>query len=385
MPANAWMLIKETVTSFMEDEALSRGAAISFYTVTSIAPVLYIVVAIAGLAFGQDAARGAIADQVSGLMGKESADLLQNAIKSAADTSSGVLATVVGTRDPGGGSLGGLRGDAIGPERLLEGRAQRDDRLPADPRPCGEPGLVAALGFLLLVSLVISAGLSALGNYINAFLPFADFILEGLNFLISFVLISVLFAAIYKVLPDKRLAWRDVLVGAVATALLFTLGKFLIGLYIGSSAIASSYGAAGALILVLLWVYYSAQIFLLGAEFTKVYASHHGSQRPGLQAFASGRGPRARAHASQSVPAAEAALPATPREEAEARVFLWNFAAGHRADRRAPADPAPPSLRGLRPAARGPLDRGRALRESAAQLSLGRNDHGDECGAAGSA
>ena len=189
-------------------------------------------------------------------------------------------------------------------------------------------GLVAALGFLLLVSLVISAGLSALGSYINAFLPFADFILEGLNFLISFVLISVLFAAIYKVLPDKRLAWRDVLVGAVATSLLFTLGKFLIGLYIGSSAIASSYGAAGALILVLLWVYYSAQIFLLGAEFTKVYASHRGSHRPGLKAFASGRGPRSPAHASQSVPAAEAALPATPREDAVARVFLWNFALG---------------------------------------------------------
>jgi membrane protein len=255
MPANAWLLIKETVTSFIEDEALSRGAAISFYTVTSIAPVLYIVVAIAGLAFGRDAARGAIADQVSGLMGKESADLLQNAIKSAADTSSGVLATVVGlvTLVVAASGVFGEMQSALNAFWKVEPRGTTVSRLIR--ARAASLGLVAALGFLLLVSLVISAGLSALGNYINAFLPFADFILEGLNFLISFVLISVLFAAIYKVLPDKRLAWRDVLVGAVATALLFTLGKFLSGLYIGSSAIASSYGAAGALILVLLWVY----------------------------------------------------------------------------------------------------------------------------------
>jgi len=146
-------------------------------------------------------------------------------------------------------------------------------------------GLVAALGFLLLVSLVISAGLSALSSYVNAYLPFGHFILQTLNFLISFALISVLFAAIYKVLPDKELEWRDVLVGAAATALLFSIGKFLIGLYIGSSAVASSYGAAGALIVVLLWIYYSAQIFLLGAEFTKVYASHHGSQQPTSEAM----------------------------------------------------------------------------------------------------
>jgi membrane protein len=140
-------------------------------------------------------------------------------------------------------------------------------------------GLVAALGFLLLVSLVISAALSALSEYVNAYLPFGHFILQAVNFLISFALISVLFAAIYKVLPDKDLEWRDVVVGAVVTAFLFNIGKFLIGLYIGSSAVASSYGAAGALIVALLRIYYSTQIFLLGAEFTKVYAHHHGSQQ----------------------------------------------------------------------------------------------------------
>ena len=173
---------------------------------------------------------------------------------------------------------------------------------------------------------MISAGLSALGNYINAFLPFADFILEGLNFLISFVLISVLFAAICKVSPDKRLAWRDVVVGAVATALLFTLGKFLIGLYIGSSAIASSYGAAGALILVLLWVYYSAQIFLLGAEITKVYASHHGSQRPGL-AFRRASLARPRAP-GQSVPAPKRHFPPATRRRRSPRLPV-EFRPGH--------------------------------------------------------
>jgi membrane protein len=133
--------------------------------------------------------------------------------------------------------------------------------------------LVAALGFLMLVSLVISALLSALADTINAVLPFSAEVLEVLNFIISFALISVMFAAIYKVLPDAKLSWRDVLVGAVVTALLFTVGKFLIGLYLGRSLVASSYGAAGALIVVLLWIYYSPQIFLLGAEFTKIYAS----------------------------------------------------------------------------------------------------------------
>src|SRR6202047_2083179 len=278
MFGNAWELGKESVTSFINDGALSRGASIAFYTVTSIGPVLLIVVAIAGLAFGQDAARGAIVSQLSWLMGQESAELLQNVIRSASGKPSGIFASAFGVitllvtasgvfgemqstlnaiwkADPKGGTV----------SRLLRARA-------------ASLGLVAALGFLLLVSLVISALLSALGQEINAYIPFGHFIFQAVDLLISFALISVLFAAIYKVLPDRELKWRDVLVGAVATAFLFSIGKFLIGLYIGSSAVSSSYGAAGALIVVLLWIYYSAQIFLLGAEFTKVYAGYHGSQ-----------------------------------------------------------------------------------------------------------
>ena len=281
MFGKAWELGKESVTSFINDGALSRGAAIAFYTVTSIGPVLLIVVAIAGLAFGQDAARGAIVSQLSGLMGQQSAELLQNVIRSASGKPSGIFSSALGVitllvtasgvfgemqstlnaiwkADPKGGTV----------SRLLRTRA-------------ASLGLVAALGFLLLVSLVISAGLSALSEYVNAYLPFG-----AVNFLISFALISVLFAAIYKVLPDKDLEWRDVLVGAVVTAFLFNIGKFLIGLYIGSSAVASSYGAAGSLIVALLWIYYSTQIFLLGAEFTKVYVPP--SRQPAANAASCG-------------------------------------------------------------------------------------------------
>ena len=140
-------------------------------------------------------------------------------------------------------------------------------------------GLVAALGFLLMVSLVVSTALTAFGDYLDSVLPFGKVILTVLNVLVSLMLISFLFAAIYKVLPDRSLEWRDVVVGAVVTGILFTIGKALISWYIGSSAVASSFGAAGGLIVLLLWVYYSAQIFLLGAEFTKIYAKRHGSKQ----------------------------------------------------------------------------------------------------------
>lgn len=272
-------IIKESAFAFIDDEALTRGAAIAFYTVTSIGPVLFIVVAIAGVAFGEDAARGAISSELAGLMGQQSADLLETAIKSAARSSSGFLPALVGIftlvitasgvftemqqtlnviwrAEPKGTTV----------SRLLRARA-------------ASLGLVAALGFLLLVSLVVSALLTALSNYIDAYLPFGHLILQALTFLISFGFITLLFGAIYKILPDRRIEWHDVMIGAVVTALLFSIGKSLIGLYIGSSSMASSYGAAGSLIVVLLWIYYSAQIFLLGAEFTKVYAAHRGSHR----------------------------------------------------------------------------------------------------------
>jgi membrane protein len=250
-----WALLKESVDGFVEDEALTRGAAIAFYTVTSIGPVLFIVVAIAGLFFGEEAANGAVSAQLGGLMGQQSADLLQTAIQSASGKLSGVLATIVGIIVLVIAASGVFT--EIQQTLNVIWRAEvHSGKLSALVRSRATSlGLVAALGFLLLVSLVISAVLTALSNYINAMLPSGHLILQALNFLTSFALITILFAAIYKILPDKHIEWRDVLVGAVATAFLFTVGKFLIGLYLGSSTVASSYGAAGGLIIVLLWIY----------------------------------------------------------------------------------------------------------------------------------
>ena len=272
-------MLKDTVLSFIDDEVLSRGAAIAFYTVTSIAPVLLIVIAIAGLVFGRDAAQNAISNQFSGLMGRQTADVLQSAVASAADKSSSIIATIIGITTliaTASGVFGEMQAalnsiwkakpQATTVSRLIRARIL-------------SLGLVAALGFLLIVSLVISAGLTVFGNYLDTVLPMGKLILPGLNFVVSVVLLGVLFGAIYKVLPDRSLQWNDVIVGAVITSVLFNIGKSLIAWYIGSSAIASSYGAAGGLIVLLLWVYYSVQIFLFGAEFTKVYANRHGRKQ----------------------------------------------------------------------------------------------------------
>jgi membrane protein len=202
---------------------------------------------------------------------------VQKVVQSASGTSTGIIASIIGVITlvvTASGVFGEIQSalNAIWKAELHGSTISRLLRARA-----ASLGLVAALGFLLLVSLVISALLSALANYINAQLPFGALTLQLLHFVMSFVLISVMFAAIYKVLPDAELSWRDVLIGAVVTALLFNLGKFLIGLYLAHSALTSSYGAAGALIVVLMWIYYSAQIFLMGAEFTKVHASRRGT------------------------------------------------------------------------------------------------------------
>jgi membrane protein len=279
MFTGAWNMVKETVLSFIDDEALSRGAAIAFYTVTSIAPVLLIVVAIAGLAFGHDAAQNAIITQLSGLMGQQTAEVIQAAIASAAGKSSGILATIIGVATlvaTASGVFGEMQSslNAIWKAKSVATTVSRLIRARATSL-----GLVAALGFLLIVSLAVSAGLTAFGNYLDSIIPIGKLIFPILNFFVSLALLAALFAAIYKVLPDRRLEWRDVIIGAIVTSVLFTIGKSLIGWYLGSSAVASSYGAAGGLIVLLLWVYYSVQIFLLGAEFTKIFANQHGSKQ----------------------------------------------------------------------------------------------------------
>lgn len=280
---DGWTLLKESILGFINDNALSHGAAMAFYATTSLAPILLIVVAIAGMAFGNDAAQLALSAQMAGLMGPQSAELLQATIENASHKEAGTLASILGLVTllvTASGVFGEMQvalneiwkvkpgGTSI--SRLVRARA-------------ASLGLVAAFGFLLLVSLVVSAAISALGDIINAYLPFGTLILSAINWIVSFALIALLFAAIYKVLPDRALQWRDVGVGAVVTAFLFTIGKSLIGWYIGTSAVASSYGAAGALLVVLLWVFYSSEIFLLGAEFTRAYSVRYGS-RSDLQA-----------------------------------------------------------------------------------------------------
>ncbi|KRB23856.1 BrkB (serum resistance)-like protein [Mesorhizobium sp. Root695] len=280
-----WDLVKESAVGFVNDNALSHGAAMAFYATTSLAPILLIVVAIAGLVFGRDAAQLALSAQISGLMGPESADLLRTALQSASSKLSGTWAAVIGviTLLVAASGVFGEMQQSLNTIWKVEPQGSSLARLVR--ARAASLGLVAALGFMLLVSLVASAAISALGNIINAQLPFGTFVLGVMNAVFSFALISGMFAAIYKVLPDRTLEWRDVGIGAVMTAALFTLGKSLIGWYIGTSAIASSYGAAGALLVILLWVYYSSEIFLLGAEFTRAYSIRHGS-RSDLEALA---------------------------------------------------------------------------------------------------
>ncbi len=265
-------ILESTVENYIASDSLTRGAAIAFYGVTSLIPVLVIVTAIAGLAWGEEAARGAVVRELAGLIGSDSAKFIQGAIENAYYSGSTGFALVVGTIILAltvSGVFGELQSAlnavwkvddrAFSISRLLRGRA-------------ASIGLVIGLGFLLLVSLVIDAGISATSGYIDQHLRYGAAFLATLSMAVSFLLTWTLFAAIYKVLPDKPLDWRDVTFGALVTAIAFEGGKNLIGLYLGTSTVISSYGAAGALASVLLWIYYSAQIFLLGASFTKACA-----------------------------------------------------------------------------------------------------------------
>lgn len=303
-----WCLSKESFTGFVKDNALSHGASMAFYVATSLAPVLLIVVAIAGLAVGQDAAELALSAQISGLMGAQTADLFRAATESASSQAAGTWAAVVGVITllvTASGVFGEMQ-LALNAIWKIEPRGASLSRIVR--ARAASLGLVGALGFLVLVSLVASATISALADFLNEYLPFGEAIASAINTAFSFALTALLFSAIYKVLPDRSLAWRDVFLGAVVTAALFTLGKSLIGWYLGTSATASSYGAAGGLLITLLWVYYSSQIFLLGAEFTRAYSVRRGS-RPDLGPVISAANvPAASARGSVGVPA-EAILP----------------------------------------------------------------------------
>jgi membrane protein len=280
---NIRRLAVESVEAFINDDALSRGAAIAFYSVTALGPVLIIAIWIAGSVFGHGAARDAISWQFQTLMGHGSSKLLLAVLEHASAHAEGIGPTIIGILAllfAASGVFGEMQ-SALNliwkaPTVDLTWRAILSSMLRARAVSLG---VVAALGFFLLVSLSVTAGLVAFGNYMAAHLPIGMPLLWALNFTLSFLMLAGLFAAIYKVLPDIDLRWKDVLAGGLLTAALFSLGKFLIGFYIGRSEIADRFGAAGALVVVLLWVYYSAQLFLFGAEFTKIYAKYHGSNR----------------------------------------------------------------------------------------------------------
>jgi membrane protein len=277
----SWHLIKAAVSSWVDDFAPSMGAALSYYTVFSLAPMLLIVIGVAGLIFGAEAARGEIVTQLRGLMGEQGAVAVEELLKSASDPGKGVIATIVGFVT--------LLVGATAVFAELQSSLDRIWRTPAPPNESGiwgiirtrilSFGLILGLGFLMIVSLVLSAALAALGNWWGSYLGNWELVLQALNFAVSFGVVTVVFAAIYKFMPHATIAWKNVWVGAIVTALLFTIGKFLIGLYIGKSGVASGFGAAGSFAVLLVWVYYSAQIFLLGAEFTWVY-SHRNDPPP---------------------------------------------------------------------------------------------------------
>lgn len=274
----AWHLIKAAVASWVDDFAPSMGAALSYYTVFSLAPMLLIVIGVAGLIFGADAARGEIVAQLRGLMGEQGAVAVEELLKSASDPGKGIVATIVGFVT--------LLVGATAVFAELQSALDRIWRTPAPPNESGiwgiirtrilSFGLILGLGFLMIVSLVLSAALAALGNWWGSYLGNWEFVLQALNFVVSFGVVTVVFAAIYKFMPHADIEWKNVWVGAIVTALLFTIGKFLISLYIGKSGVASGFGAAGSFAVLLVWVYYSAQIFLLGAEFTWVYSHRNG-------------------------------------------------------------------------------------------------------------
>jgi membrane protein len=288
-PRALWSLTRESVSRFSQDFAPSMGAALAYYTIFSIAPLLIIAIAVAGFVFGENAARGEVFAQLRGLIGDQGAAAIEATVKSASQTGSGTFAAIVGI------VILLLGATSVFAELQSDLDRIWDSPKPAKPGIWGmlrgrvlSFGMVLGIGFLLLVSLVLSAALAALGHLWRGALPGGDMFVQVINFIVGFLIITGLFALIYKVLPRCDIRWADVWIGATVTSLLFSIGKSLIGLYLGRSSVASSFGAAGSLVIVLLWVYYSAQIFLLGAEFTRTYSYRHGTRKDAPKAATKG-------------------------------------------------------------------------------------------------
>ncbi len=275
----AWGLVKETFSDWSEDKAPRLAAALAYYTVFALAPLLIIVIAIAGLFFGEEQVRQNIVGQLGGLIGQNGQQALISLIEGARRPAAGLIATAIGvvTLVLAAGGLFGQLQDAL--NTIWEVQPKPGQGIWATLRARFLSfSMVLGVGFLLLVSLVISAALAAVGQLVAGEQYGQTLIWQIVNFAVSFAITTLLFAMIFKILPDVEVAWSDVWIGAVATAALFALGRLLISLYLGKAAPESSYGAAGSLVAILIWVYYSAQILFMGAEFTQVYARRYGSK-----------------------------------------------------------------------------------------------------------
>ncbi len=275
-----WVLIKDTFVRWIDDNPFQLGAALAYYTLFSMAPILLIAIAVAGLVFGREASQNQIIGVIEDLVGVQSARAIQAIIESAGRRpDSGFFASAVGVIIlllGAGGVVEQLHQSLNTIWRVAPktGRGIRGfllDRLLSF-------SMVLSVGFLLVVSLVISAVLTAVSGIIGGFLPIDAATAHILDLVVSFVFIMLLFAVIYKFVPDVRIAWSDVWIGAATTSFLFSVGKFLIGFYLGHSTVTSIYGAAGSLVTLLLWVYYSSLMFFFGAELTQVYATRYGSK-----------------------------------------------------------------------------------------------------------
>jgi membrane protein len=274
-----WQLLKETGSDWSNDNATRLAAALAYYTVLSLAPLLVLAVSVAGLVFGEEAARGQIASELSAVVGPQAGEGIQTLLAHAKKPEEGVIGSIVGgivLLFGASGVFGELQSslNAIWEVAPKPGRGiwgflrQRFFSF----------SMVLGVAFLLLVSLVLSAALAGLGRMFESSLPGGEVLWQIVNFVVSLGVITVLFALLFKVVPDAQVQWKDVRMGAVFTALLFTVGKFGLSLYLGRASVASPYGAAGSLIVLVIWVYYAAQILFLGAEFTQVYARHRGSR-----------------------------------------------------------------------------------------------------------
>jgi membrane protein len=288
-PKTVFQLLKATYFEWSRDKAPRMGAALAYYTIFSLAPLLVISIAIAGLVFGAEAVQGRIMGEIQGLVGYESARAIQTMIQSAHKPAHGVIASILGVAIllVGASGVFSEMQDALNTIWKVDTTSRTGVWNLVRSRFLSF-GMVLGIGFLLLVSLLLSAALSAAADYLERFIPILPAALHAVDFLFSLFFIAGLMALIFKLLPDVKIPWSDVWVGAVLTSLLFTAGKFLIGFYIGKSVTMSAYGATGSVVIILAWIYYSALLLYFGAEFTRVFSNECGSQRaiktqPGLR------------------------------------------------------------------------------------------------------